>query len=119
MVGMARLHGGAVGEAEVYQLLDGYARQAHVQVAVSHVRAGFAEIHRAAGGSCTGVMPSMAESMPQGKKMQWMLRVRNCAPEPWIVAFDVDISARYGLSRDSVRTEQWIFAADWSDPASP
>src|SRR5204862_72433 len=67
MRGIARLHGGSVGEAEVYQILDGYARQAHVKVAVSHVRAGFAEIHQAPGGGmCTGVMPSMAESMPPG-----------------------------------------------------
>jgi hypothetical protein len=29
--------------------------------------------------------------------------------------FDVAITGRFGLSRDTVRTQQWIFAGAWSD----
>jgi hypothetical protein len=115
LVGVARSHGGAVGEADLYALLDGYARRAHVKVELSGVRAGLAVITPGPGGGCTGVLPPMAEAIPPQKRMAWMLRMRSCAPEPWIIAFDVSITGRFGLSRNTVRSEEWIFASAWSD----
>jgi hypothetical protein len=117
MIGLARLHGGAVGEADIYKLVDDYARRAHVKVEISNLRVGFAMLTQGPGGVCSGVLPPSVEDMPQDKRMQWMLRVRRCAPEPWVIGFDVAITARVGVSRDTVRTQQWIFAADWTDPA--
>lgn len=116
MMGLSRLHGGAVGVADVYKLVDDYAKRAHVKVEVSNLRVGLAALTQGPGGVCSGVLPPSADDMPQDKKMQWMLRVRRCVSEPWVIGFDVAITARFAISRDTVRTQQWIFAEDWTDP---
>jgi hypothetical protein len=113
LVGVARKTGGIVGAADLYQLVDRYAKRAHVRVNVHDLQEGFAEIVEGPGGTCTAAVPTVIDRMPHEKRMQWMMKVRRCAAPPWIIGFSVTIEARVGLSKDSASVEQWIFVSDW------
>jgi len=118
MVGIARTTGGLVGEHDLYKLVDQYARRAHVKVEIRNLQAGYAEIYQGPGGMCSGSLPPNIDHMPADKRMQWMMKVRHCSAPPWIIGFEAKITARVGLSKDTVDVEQWIFAYDWV-PSGP
>ena len=114
LIGLARARGGQVGAADLEKLVDTYARRTHVKVEMSNLRVGFAYIQQGPGGVCSGMLPPSVGDIPPDKRMQWMMRVRNCSAYPWIIGFDVAITARVGLSKDTLHTQQWIFVADWT-----
>ena len=59
---------------------------------------------------CIAAAPDELARMPMDLRMEWVQYATSCAAPRWLIGFSAEITARWGLAKDTQYVEHYTFA---------